>query len=194
MEKNSTQKKLIRKEVLNTRIQLSPDTIEKAGSLIRDHVISVIEEGNFTSVLLYADFRNEVPTGGIYSYCMEKHIKVGYPRCAGDHSMAFYEVKSENDLSSGYQGILEPDLRCPLMEPAVDSAIVILPCVSADRQGHRLGYGGGFYDRYLAERPKLFRLALAYDFQIMEGLPAEEHDMSMDMIITEHGAVYKKKH
>ena len=192
MEINSTQKKLIRTKVLRQRSSLSSSEIERKGECITATILSLIEECDFKSVLVYSDFRNEVPTSGIIEYCLNHHINVGLPCSFKDHTMKFYCIDSFKDLISGYQGILEPDTeKCKEMS-GDDSALMILPGVAFDKSGRRLGYGGGFYDRYLAVRPEIFKLGVAYDLQIEELLPKDDFDVLMDMIITESGILYNK--
>ena len=88
------------------------------------------------------------------------------------------------DLQPGYQGILEPAEYCPKVEAT--EGMMLSPGLAFDREGHRVGYGGGYYDRYLArfEGSSLHLYAVAYDFQIVDQIEAEEHDISPHRIIT----------
>ena len=106
--------------------------------------------------------------------------------------MRFFEIHSRADLISGTFGILEPILRQGIVEvsPSEDS-LMILPGVAFDADGRRLGYGGGYYDRYLEHVPGCRRLGLAYACQIADVLPQEVSDIAADMVITEK-QIYKK--
>ncbi len=97
--------------------------------------------------------------------------------------MSFYLVESEKELVRGAFGILEPtgeSERAP-----GDDGLVIIPGIAFDKHYNRIGYGKGYYDRYLSAHPNLFKLALAFDIQLVDKIPAEECDCRMDMIFTE---------
>ena len=112
-----------------------------------------------------------------------RRIHVAVPRVAG-REMDFYEIHDMTDLQPGYQGILEPAEYCPKVEAT--EGMMLLPGLAFDREGHRVGYGGGYYDRYLArfEGSSLHLYAVAYDFQIVDQIETEEHDISPHRIIT----------
>lgn len=86
----------------------------------------------------------------------------------------------------GYKGILEPEMKKKL-EP--DRALVVVPGTVFDRSGRRIGYGGGFYDTYLQKHPMYQKVAFAFSMQIIDEIPAEPHDISMDLIYTEKGKI-----
>lgn len=112
-----------------------------------------------------------------------RKIHVAVPRVAG-RDMDFYEIHAMEDLKPGYHGILEPAEHCPKVEAA--EGLMLLPGLAFDREGHRVGYGGGYYDRYLAryQSPSLHLYAVAYDFQIVDHIEAQEHDIPPHRIIT----------
>lgn len=177
---------------MHKRSSLSPSEVEAKGESVTNTVLSFIQRSDFKSVFIYSDFRNEVPTSGIIEFCFKNHIKVGLPRSFKDHSMKFYRIESFDDLIPGYQGIFEPDAeKCEELYGDT-STLMILPGVAFDQNGRRLGYGGGFYDRYLELKPEIYKIGVAYDLQIEQLLPKDKHDILMDMIITETGIIYKK--
>jgi 5-formyltetrahydrofolate cyclo-ligase len=110
-------------------------------------------------------------------------VRVAVPRVEG-REMDFYEITSTEELKPGYQGILEPSSSCPRVN--VTEGLMLLPGLAFDPQGHRVGYGGGYYDRYLGQchRPDLLTVAIAYDFQIVDHIEAEEFDICPHRIIT----------
>lgn len=112
-----------------------------------------------------------------------RNINVAVPRVNGK-DMDFYQIHSMEDLCPGYQGILEPVPHCLRVEAR--EGLMLLPGLAFDRKGHRVGYGGGYYDRYLAKyrTGKLHLYAVAYDFQIVEDIEGEAHDIAPDRIIT----------
>ena len=192
MEKNITQKKRIRDTIIQKRNNLSSIEIRKAANNITRTVIQIIENENYKTVLTYSHFRSEVPTDDIITYCLEQKICVGLPVSGSDHSMDFYKISSSDELISGYHGIPEPDITVCDLCNITDSSLMIVPGTAFDRNGRRLGYGGGFYDRYFLKYPAVNKIGIAYDLQIVDELPYEKHDIDMDMIITESGIIYKK--
>ena len=98
--------------------------------------------------------------------------------------MKFYYITSLNDLTAGYKGIPEPGLYC---EPAAENRqkIILVPGVAFDKKGNRIGYGKGFYDRYLKEHEFIKKMGIAFEMQVLEEIPGEPDDVQMDMVITE---------
>mgnify|MGYP002530928218 CR=1 FL=1 len=92
-----------------------------------------------------------------------RRIHVAVPRVAG-REMDFYEIHDMTDLQPGYQGILEPAEYCPKVEAT--EGMMLLPGLAFDREGHRVGYGGGYYDRYLTAYPDCIRAGIAYRMQV----------------------------
>lgn len=143
-------------------------------------------------IYLYLDVRNEAGTRQILVELWRRGIRTAVPK-ASQRELVFYEItpffgSSGEELRPGYMGIPEPvEEACSRAEEP--EALVVVPGVAFDRQGFRLGYGGGFYDRFFAREPKHSRWALAYGFQVMDEIPAEEWDQRMDKIITPGGVV-----
>ena len=99
--------------------------------------------------------------------------------------MEFYQITSYEDLEPGHFGVWEPKVYCPVYEGP--SALLLVPGVAFDREGRRIGYGGGFYDRYLEKHPDHHTVGYAYAFQIYEHLPTEVFDRRVDCVLTENG-------
>lgn len=100
-------------------------------------------------------------------------------------SMHFYQIDSFDVLHEGMMHIMEPDPeRCKCLD-SVEKALIVMPGVAFDTDRHRIGYGGGFYDRYLARHPEHFTVAVAYKFQIFDQIPWEEQDIRPQMLVTE---------
>ena len=95
------------------------------------------------------------------------------------------QIAGLGDLVSGRFGILAPKLQCPLVAPE-DIDLVVVPCATGDAQGRRLGYGGGYYDRYLP-RTRCPAVLLCRTHVMREDIPMEDHDVFMDYLITEKG-------
>ena len=137
-------------------------------------------------VLLYAATGDEIDLGAVASDAWEQGKTVAYPRCldrAG--SMAFFVVDNPSRLIEGSFGIPEPNEDCLPWQPTAD-ALCIVPALAADALGNRLGYGKGYYDRFLAEFEGV-RACAVYTCGVAESLPAEEHDLPVTYVVTAEG-------
>lgn len=181
MEKN--RKKEIREEVKRRRA---------AAELTRLHEDSVRIVERFTGLdayqeakilLAYVDAKREVETRLLMQQAWKDRKKVAAPRVDGDGIMHYYYVDTLDDLEPGSFGIMEPKESCPLCE--TEEGLLLMPGVSFDEHCHRVGYGGGYYDRYLEKHPGLVHIALAFEFQVFPEVPFEEHDILPECIITE---------
>lgn len=105
---------------------------------------------------------------------------VAVPKVEGDR-LVFYAISGLRDLEKGRMGILEPKPSCIRVRDR--TAPVIVPGLAFDREMHRIGYGGGYYDRFLEDEPQHPKIGLAFPFQMFERLPAESHDKSMNQVI-----------
>lgn len=181
----------LRKKLLYKRDQLSQiQRIEKSNR-IQNNIFENEFIRKAKTVLCYVDFRSEVKTRMFIKKCIQdsKILTVPYTLIDKSNLLAVQIRNLENDLQSGYCSILEPipDLIVnSYIDPHVID-VVIVPGSVFDSTGGRLGYGGGFYDRFLYQScPKAVRIALAYELQMTEKVPMEEHDQFMDMIVTEN--------
>lgn len=179
----------IRKQVLEKRALLAPNILDKAGKTAAEKLILMEEYINAHTVMVYMDFRNEVPTGTIIEKIRCSDKKLILPLTDKDFKLIPYEIPQEGRLSdylitSAY-GIAEPNPKlCKEADPnSID--LVIIPGSAFDQYENRIGYGKGCYDRFLtAFSKKAFKLALAYDFQVLPCIPAGPTDVKMDKILT----------
>lgn len=176
-------KKVIRKEIFKRRKEADPTMIQKNSELIWQKLFSMKEFQESTWVYLYIDCKNEVKTDGIFKESLRLGKRVAAPKVIGE-TMIFYEITSMEDLEPGYFGILEP--KEGLAEATGEDGLMIMPGVAFDSFRHRVGYGGGFYDRYLSVHTKHYTAALAFEFQMMEEVPVEPTDLLPDVVITEY--------
>ena len=110
------------------------------------------------------------------------------PRCGAEHAMALCRVETLEQLAPGAYGILEPVEGCGVLAPE-EIELTITPCLSCDRQGNRLGQGGGYYDRFFARYHGAAAL-LCREKLMAEAVPVEAHDRRFDLLVTEN-AVYR---
>ena len=181
MEKNI--KKQIRAEVKARRKEAQLQDITEKSFRICHSFCSLSEYREAEFVFAYIDCKNEVQTAEIIKRCRIDGKRVAVPKVFGK-IMKFYEIFSDDDLEEGYFGIREPKYL-QLEETVVENGLMILPGIAFDLQKHRVGYGGGFYDKYLSEHSGMKKVALAFEFQIYEEVPFETFDILPDKIITE---------
>ncbi|MDE6220809.1 MAG: 5-formyltetrahydrofolate cyclo-ligase, partial [Lachnospiraceae bacterium] len=139
-------------------------------------------------ILLYADYCREVMTRGIFEDALLHRKRIYFPRVDKlTNTMEFYQVISIRQLERGYRDILEPgeDMRTRYQFHPKEDTLAILPGVAFDTSGYRIGYGKGFYDRFLANKRQLSTMALAFACQIVDEIPRDKHDIKMDKIVTE---------
>lgn len=128
----------------------------------------------------YLPYNQEVRTIPMLEQAIRDGKRVAVPKVYGDE-MKFLYLEDLSQVETGYAGIPEPIADEPVADDK--TALVLMPGLAFDREGHRIGYGGGFYDKFLAEEPDHPTLALCYDFQMMDKLETEEHDIPVDYVL-----------
>ncbi len=174
-------KKDIRKRVLTIRENLKDKEWEEKSRQIYGKVTSHPFFLQANTIYCYIDYRREVATRTIIEYAWKLGKKVAVPKVAGDE-MDFYEIKAFDELECGYKGIQEPKSQISVND---DEALVIMPGAVFDISRHRIGYGKGYYDKYLHLHPKHKTIGIAFELQMIETVPSEEYDVCPDIIITE---------
>ena len=178
MEKNE-----VRQLIKKYRQNLSDEDVKIQSRFIIDRLKKSDIYRNTENVFIYVSYNREVDTYMLLSQCLTDGKKVYAPRVLSKTDMEFYRIKDEHDLVSGYMGIMEPSGLCE--KAATRSGLFIMPGLAFDYDFHRIGYGGGFYDRYLSVNNTFVKAALAFDFQLLDNIPYEEHDLKPDYIITQ---------
>ena len=174
-------KKDIRKRVLTERNLIIKKEWTEKSRQIYEKVITHPLFLNAEELYCYIDFRNEVGTRDIIERAWSLGKKVAVPKVAGD-AMEFYYIQSFDELSPGNWGIPEPVLENVACGKNV---LVIMPGAVYDAEKHRIGYGRGYYDKYLAQHSDYQTMALAFELQMLENIPADEHDICPQFIVTE---------
>jgi len=181
-------KRNLRRSMLAHRKSLSPEEFRSASLHIQK---SFLETDNFRrarSVLVYSPINHEVDTELIVSCALNSGKKIAFPSVVGDE-LLFCEVQDLTSLKKGTFGILEPCAIGKIFTPE-EADVVVVPGVAFDLSGHRIGYGKGYYDKMLQHLESQGKLVgLCYDFQLVDEILAEPHDVKMDMIITEKRVV-----
>ncbi len=128
----------------------------------------------------YLPYNQEVRTVPILERALQDGKRVAVPKVYGD-TMAFIFMEDLNKTEKSSMGIPEPVADGPVAEDS--TALVLMPGLAFTKTGDRMGYGGGFYDRFLSQEPNHPTVALCYDFQILESLPTEEFDVPVDLVL-----------
>lgn len=174
----------LRKEKLKIRKQLSLNEVNDLSQIITNKLFELDVYKECNSLLIYSDYNNEVKTDKIIDKALSEGKNVFLPKVYGDQ-MEFYCISKRNELISGTMGILEPQEEYSKRYKGDETALVIIPLSVFDRLGNRIGYGGGYYDKYLANLNKVTKIGLAYSFQENTFIPNEITDIRLDNIITE---------
>jgi phosphoribosylglycinamide formyltransferase-1 len=186
-------KSAIRKEMLEKREKLHSGGGHVHCIAIMEKVVRMPEFEAAKSVLLYASKGSEVHTDGIIQTALSFGKKVALPAVEkGSRKLELYWIGSLSELKPGAFGILEPEKNPAKKALPEEIELAIVPGVSFDRRGHRIGYGMGYYDSLLAGM-KCPKIGLAYSAQIMPHLPSEPHDVTVDKIVTENEIIDCKK-
>lgn len=180
-------KQEIRQEILTYRNKMELGEVTARSRQIAQQVLRTPEYEEADHILLYADYRHEVMTREIFEDAILRKKKVYFPKsCMTDCSMEFYQVISVKQLESGYKGILEPKAEETLKYVFhKEDTLMIVPGVAFGTDGYRIGYGKGFYDRYLQDKKQITLMALAFAGQIVEPFEHGLYDVKMDKIVTE---------
>jgi len=188
LEKNLVKnKKQIRKEILNIRNSMNTETIRTKSLCICNRLIDSDLYKDADTVLLYSSFGSEVMTSQLTDHAIDAGKYVYLPRVCGD-TMDFFIIKDRNNLVEGSWGIREP---LPISENKFKGdakALVIMPLVAFDRNGNRIGYGKGFYDKFLDTHSTGVKVGIAFSEQ-ESVIDAQPCDIRMDYIITDKGII-----
>ena len=184
MEKN-----LIRKKVLQVRRALSALEKSRAESIMLDSLINWDIFKKADVIHIFISKSDEPDTKPIIEYCWNSGKRIAVPIVLHDTFNLYHsEINSFDGLVTGIYGTQEPSPEQRKKINPENFDLVIVPGVAFDRKGGRIGHGKGYYDRFL-KLTTAFRLALAFDCQLLEKIPTELHDIKMNAILSESGIV-----
>ena len=173
-------KKALRKEVGAIKRAMSTELIEAYSRDLTEKFCSTPYYREAASIYAYLPYNQEVRTWEIIRRAWADGKRVAVPKVYGD-VMRFLWLENFDEIAPGGWNIPEPTFDAPVADDA--HALVLMPGLAFDPQGHRIGYGGGFYDKYLQEEPGHKLVALCYPFQMFPHLEVEEHDIPVDQVI-----------
>lgn len=185
----TTNKKITRNTIKEMRLALSEEDVRTLSEECVTKVLQFPELLEARTVCVYMPIGNEIDTSAIIQYCLENGKRVAAPRIEGE-TMEFYYFKQPSELKQGAFDIWEPTG----MEKVTDEeSLMIMPGVAFDLNCNRIGYGNGYYDRYLSRHPRMKKIALAYEFQIVGKIKQEIHDVRPEMIVTESRVIMQPR-
>lgn len=185
MSEIRTQKSEMREKYLAIRKEIPEEQKKALDSKILDRLFASITYRHSTDVLLYASIKNEVDTWIIMDRAISDGKKVAFPCCNADNTMTYRYVTDRSQLSERTFGILEPDESCEEYKPS-NFSLLIVPALVFDKNGYRVGYGKGFYDRFLSGFSGV-SIGLTYQKLLLKEVPKGRFDRHVDVIITEKG-------
>lgn len=180
-------KAALRAEVRAARAAVPPEARDAASRTVADRALGLPEVAAARAVLAYAALPEEIDPAPLVASLRAAGARVALPRVCEPGVMSLHWVDAGADLEPGAMGIREPDASCAWARPE-DFDLVIVPGVAFDASCARLGFGGGFYDALLPIIPsRAATIALAFDEQLVDEVPCEEHDARVDAVVTPSG-------
>lgn len=182
----------LRAHYLAFRARLPRSVREAADAGIAERLLGLPQVESAPVVLAYVSFGSEVDTLGVIRTLLGQGRRVAVPRCdEAAHSMAFYEIRTLSELSPGAHGILEPlAAGDPLGTSQMVGSVCLVPGLTFDAAGRRIGYGGGYYDRFLAFYPG-HKVGLCRSLQLScAELPHDATDVPVDFVVSEAGVLH----
>lgn len=188
-------KAIVRKKILDLRNQMSiHDRMEKSKRIFR-RVFELEEFIEYSLLMAYVDFGSEVMTREFIGMCLDSGRRVALPVIVSkgtERYMVACEVKDiESELKTGAYGIPEPCIETAGILDAADLEMIVVPGIAFGKNMHRIGYGKGYYDRFLSglSGQNCIKTGVGFDIQLLDCIPFETHDMPLDIIVTENETV-----
>lgn len=173
-------KKALRSQIREKKREMTPRQIEEKSDALKEKFLKSELYQRAAAIYGYLPYNQEVRTVPMLEQALRDGKRVAVPKVVGD-DMVFIYLEDFSQVEKGYAGIPEPIADGPIARD--QDALVLMPGLAFDPQGHRIGYGGGFYDRFLAQEPEHPTVALCYDFQMFSELETEEFDIPVDLVL-----------
>ena len=173
-------KKELRRSIREQKRAMTEAQIEEKSRKLTQLFLASEAYRNAETIYGYLPYNQEVRTVPLLEQALRDGKRVAVPKCYGDE-MRFIYLDDLSKVEKGYANIPEPISDAPIADDK--TALVLMPGLAFDPEGHRIGYGGGFYDKFLSAEPDHPTLALCYDFQLLPKLETEEHDIPVDYVL-----------
>jgi 5-formyltetrahydrofolate cyclo-ligase len=185
----------IRKRLLGLRNSLSSEKITAGSGEIVSRLTRIEEIRKASTLMVYLSFGSEVLTDDLIRWGWEEEKRIVVPFCLPEgREMTACRIDGFDELEKGHYGIRAPmaDRLRPVPRGVID--VVVVPAVAFDRLGYRVGYGGGYYDRFLPGCPQAAKIGAAFACQIIEEVPVGPYDVTMDCVVTEEEILVRLPH
>jgi 5-formyltetrahydrofolate cyclo-ligase len=183
----SLQKRELRERMRRTRSGIPPAERAVLAARAEARLLALPELQEARTVLLFYSFGSEIPTAVLIRRLLQRRSRVLLPYLSEEGMEAGEVLPGETLVETDY-GPKEPTRRVAVDPSGVD--VVVTPGLAFDRRGHRLGYGGGHYDRYLARlHAGAVRMGIGFSAQVLDELPADEYDQPVDVVITDKDVI-----
>ena len=173
-------KKELRRQIREMKRAMTSEQIDAASARLGELFLNCPQYKEAKTIYGYLPYNQEVRTVPMLEQAMKEGKRVAVPKCYGEE-MRFIYMDDLSKVEKGYAGIPEPVADDPVAEDK--TALVLMPGMAFTADGKRMGYGGGFYDKFLAAEPEHPTVALCYDFQMVEDLPTEDYDIPVDCVL-----------
>lgn len=173
-------KKELRAKIRERKRSMTDAEIDERSAKLGELFLASEAYRNAKTIYGYMPYNQEVRTVPMMEQALKDGKRVAVPKCYGEE-MRFIYLDDMSRVEKGYAGIPEPIEDGPIADDP--TALVLMPGMAFDPQGHRIGYGGGFYDKFLAAEPNHPTLALCYEFQMLPHLETEEFDIPVDVVL-----------
>lgn len=184
--RNILLKKELRKRIQNKRNSLQIRDRKKRSKIIAEKFFGTAYYNNSNNILIFYPFRSEIDVTIIIRQALENKKNIILPRIHDQELKLFYVDNLKKQLESGTHGIMEPIIGLCRPAKISDIDLVVVPGISFDKNLNRLGYGGGYYDKLLLHIPEgVKKIALCFDIQVVDSIPVSEHDIKVDILITD---------
>ena len=180
----------IREEILSKRNSLAKKEVFERSEKIKNNLFNLQEYKKAKNVMFFVSFGNEVHTHEMIKQALKDKIVIA-PKVLNHDIEPSVIMSLDNLVPTGKFGILEPIDLMKIAYKNID--LILVAGIAFDNEGYRLGYGLGFYDIFLAKLPKAIKIGLAFDFQVVDKVPREEHDVPVDTIVTDKRVIECKK-
>jgi 5-formyltetrahydrofolate cyclo-ligase len=184
--RNSLLKKELRKRIQNKRNSLPIWDRKKRSKIIAEKFFGTAYYNNSNNILIFYPFRSEIDVTIIIRQALKNKKNIILPRIHDQELKLFYVDNLKKQLERGAYGIMEPIIGLCRPAKISDIDLVVVPGISFDKNLNRLGYGGGYYDKLLLHIPEgVKKIALCFDIQVVDSIPVSEHDIKVDILITD---------
>lgn len=173
-------KKELRNQIKQRKRAMTEEEIQNASNRLGELFRVSALYANANTIYGYLPYNQEVRTVAMLEQAIRDGKRVAVPKVVGEE-MVFIYMDDLSQVEKGYAGIPEPIADGPVADDP--GALVLMPGLAFDFEGHRIGYGGGFYDRFLANEPEHPTIALCYEFQMFPTLTVQEHDIPVDCVL-----------